>query len=44
MMKVATAVLALGLSAGAAMADDVTDALAAAQEAYASGNLHATAA
>ena len=44
MMKLTTAFLALGLSAGAALADDVTDALDAAQGAYASGNLNATAA
>lgn len=44
MMKLTTAFLALGLSTGVALADDVTDALAAAQEAYAAGNLNATAA
>lgn len=44
MMKMTTAFLALGFSTGVALADDVTEALAAAQEAYASGNLNATAA
>ena len=44
MMKLTTAFLALSLSAGAVLADEVTDTLAAAQESYASGNLNNTAA
>lgn len=44
MMKLTTAFLALSLSAGAVLADEVADALAAAQEAYTAGNLNATAA
>lgn len=43
-MKFTTIVLTLALTAGAAMADDVTDALAAAQAAYEAGNLNGTAA